>query len=219
MNLLKLVFAITLMFLSSCNNQDKVNRFNDEELYKYADSVTVYGDFHLSSLSSMSFEVDSVLKTIGLETQNWLFRSISEKNIVGEALFFTGKPIDSSLSVNAKVLLLNDQNAVSLFYRERKVSIYGGEDSVMYSEGAAYVINNIYNNQVSPEEFTEGINKNLDDRSRHMAESAMYLAKSKKEKVAIIIGEKHLSWFQKNGFKTKSINSSKRFQDYISIIQ
>lgn len=219
MNFLKVVFIIVLISLFSCNNQNKENRFGDEDLYNYADSVTVYGDFHLSSLSSMSFEVDSVSRSIATETQSWLFHNISEKIIVGEGLFFTGKPVDSSLSINAKILLLTDQSAVSLFYRENKVSIYGGEDSVMYSEGADYVISNIYNNQVSPEEFAEGMNKNLDDRSRNIAESAMYLAKIKKEKVAIIIGEKHLSWFEKNGFRTKSINSSERFQDYISTVQ
>jgi hypothetical protein len=210
----QIFFTLSIVAIFSCKNES-YNRFNDPKLYENSKDITVYGDIHVSPLSSFNSSFDSAVYVIALETQEWLSSNIKEPVVVCEGLFFTGNMVDSS-GVKANNSLLYDQSASSFFYKQKIKKIYGGEDSALYENGKNYLLQNLYNENTSYEEFTKVLNETLDARSKFIAESALFISKKTGEKTAIIIGEKHLDWFKKHGFKIETINSFKKIQDLMA---
>lgn len=192
---------ILASLLCACGDQSEQNYLVSK------DSIVVYGNLHLVPENIMKKEDLVQFKQNIFETQQWIYDSLSEDIILLE-----GYPLDSEITMDYYKKLFQKINGFKLsagmydtledfsrkydvqtrFIFEGKKTIFGSEDKELY------------------ETIVAGVEKNpelnlstelIDLRSIAMEQNARYISALLGKKVAIIVGDNHLEWFEKNGYK------------------
>ena len=200
---MKFFWFLFLSFLFSCTN----NKQTSSDYEFNTDSVVVYGNLHL--VGSEIIPRDKLKLYMGdiVSTQQWLLKTISEDIILLE-----GFPLDSQITFNhyqkiymmekykngSRPGLLDTLKRLSYKYEaqtalilEGNKKLFGSEDKDLYNEISLMVDNQpelIYSKDL------------LDARSSAMADNAKEVSMFYKRKVAIIVGDNHLSWFSDRGY-------------------
>lgn len=202
-----LLFALTI--LVSCTNNTRPEASIDN-LYVSddfpTDSVVVYGNFHLVGPEVMSLEDLASFKEAIVSTQHWLYDTISE-----EIILLEGFPLDSQITLQhykdfyrsnnnkelseSSIELLKetspDYDVQIRFILEGKKKLFGSEDKELYDLISDAAIKNPALN----------MSKDLIDlRSISIAENAKDVSRFYNKRVAVIVGDNHLDWFEKQGF-------------------
>jgi hypothetical protein len=194
---------VTLLLLFGCNQPQIVPEvFTAEDTISVDTSITqritVYGDVHaLLNEREVPKEVQQI--------QRWLCDTISEPIVIVEGIPFGDSVTIESLAaeIKAEAPDITDEQIVERLtaMNDAKISyfttfllkgnklLFGGENDSLYK-----AMMNV-DDKDSP--------ANLNARSRAIFLNAVTIAqKYPTQKIAIVIGRRHLSWFSHNGIKT-----------------
>ncbi len=195
---------VILLFLFGCNQPKVVQEevFTAEDTISVDTSITqritVYGDVHaLLNERVVPEEVQQI--------QRWLCDNISEEIVVAEGVPYGDSVTIRSLIAEIKaeapeitdaqilerLTSLNEVNNTyfTSFLLKGNKLLFGGENDSLYT-----AIGNL-EDRTSP--------ANVNARSRAIFLNAVTIArKYPTQKIAIVIGRRHLSWFSCNGIKT-----------------
>ncbi len=175
-----------------------------------AQRISVYGDIHAVSNSDGSLYFDEEIQ----ETQVWLCKKVTEPIVIAESIpgcdsvTFTyivnqlrrDSPNMSQKEVLERLSIVGDNYVSYLprFVLHSDKLIFGGENDSLYCA-------------IGKQGDAKNTPENVNARSRAMLLNAIKIAeKYPTQRIAIIIGRKHLPWFAWNGIKTIDPNKVNR---------
>lgn len=172
--------------------------------------ITVYGNTHLLPRDVQTSYDNENLEDV-IKTQKWLYGTISENLVLAEGIPYTGmrftfdsllertgytNPPPSALEIQKLVQYYNNFEVSFRFIYENQKEVYGGENDSL-SNLQRDIAKKYYSSGTLPKSFFQ-LN---DERSKKYAEYAEAICRKNCQCIAIIVGELHLEWFQKNGYK------------------
>lgn len=178
-----------------------------QSLTNVFDSITVYGNVHLLPLDLVPLELQEDKARVQ-KTQKWLYQEIKEDVVLVEgASFLSGRQTSENIygpmgEVNDLQKRATEYFAVQFdtgirFIFENQKEVYGCENDSLYhlaydsAKADPYFVR-------SPE-----FDKLNDLRNEKIAKNARFICAQTHKRIAIIIGQRHLTWFQDHGYRVK----------------
>lgn len=197
---LAVIFVLPKEMLNFCAEKD------------VRDSITVYGNVHLLPANLVPLKEQTERDDV-VFAQAELYRNISEDVVLMEGLPFTGERyqaeelyLEAGAATDAgRARVDNYANLYDTglrFIIEGKKQVYGAEDAELFQASMDSLETDI-NFAAS-----DGFNKFNDSRSEKIAENAKSICRATKQKVAVIVGGRHLAWFSKYGYKVNDVPKS-----------
>lgn len=173
------------------------------------DSITVYGNVHLLPANLVPLEEQTERDDV-VFAQAELYKNISEEIVLMEGLPFTGERYQAeklyleagAVTDAGKQRVDNYANLYDTglrFIIEDKKQVYGAEDEEIFQASMDSLETDI-NFAAS-----DGFNRFNDLRSEKIEQNAKSICRAQKQKVAIIVGARHLAWFKNQGYQVKAV--------------
>lgn len=165
-------------------------------------NITIYGDIHLAKKN------DSATLEKIYETQQWLYRNVEENIVMVEGISQFG-PITTDTLVTGILsevfsrfgLIITKDEALKLLKDESKFDIR----SLLVLEGKKIIFGGENDSLIRifiKNPYLAGLPKNLDLRSEAILKNTFKVCKIfSNSDIAIIIGRRHLKWFEDRGYK------------------
>lgn len=194
------------IFLSACyQNEQKIQQEQVLVSCNCKDLITVYANTHLLPRDVQSSYANEDKEEV-VKTQRWLYETISENLVLAEGIPYSGRRFNLDSLLNRTGYPKTEIEKLTSYAQNYEVSfryiiegqkeVYGMENDSL-SNLQRDIAKKYYSSGTLPETFYQ-LN---DERSKVSADYAQKICVLHCQPVAIIVGELHLEWFRKNGYK------------------
>ncbi|HZJ41025.1 MAG TPA: hypothetical protein VFD16_02040 [Candidatus Saccharimonadales bacterium] len=202
------LFLLAALFVMACLCFFYQKTLDSTGAVSVPDSITVYGNIHLPPTGLESLGDEDELAAQVIAVQQWLYQAIDEPIVLMEGVPFKGTPysradlyrIGGAVYDFQKERINNYANLYDVglrFILEGKKQVFGGEDSLLFQA--------VYDSLQANINFAQspGFQELNNLRSAKIAENTEHIYAIYHRRVAIIVGQIHLAWFQDHGYLVK----------------
>jgi hypothetical protein len=208
------VMAVVLVITYPMYKDKEFSIINKHSIH---DSIVVYGNVHLLPTNLVPLAEQTERDDV-VFAQAELYKNIPEEIILMEGLPYTGERYQAEeLYLEAGAVTDAERERVDnyanlydtglRFIIEGKKHVYGAEDEELYQASMDSLEADI-NFAASA-----GFGQLNDLRSDKISQNAKNICRATKQKVAVIVGARHLSWFKNHGYQVQAVPSLNNKKD------